>query len=662
MNLFNKFLNKKSSNSTNFREKLDLSDSKLNTLSKKVLKYSNLKELDLSGNKLTHLPEFLKELKFLEKINVSNNLIKEFPKVLLSFKNLRELNIAGNKIREFNFINDYSAFSKLEKLNIADNSAKKLPSWLWKLEYIKELYINGIVLQEFPKELGNLRTLEVLSIAGCQIKELPESIGYLKKLTVLYAENNLLKQLPHTFKQLDQCKELNLGSNKFQDFPNDIFNLLNLEYLDMRNNDMLRIEAKVKVLHKLEYLDVSQNRLKNLPDDFEKLNLKQENFYFSQNHFSRAVMDKAAVLFLSAAEKGKKQEEERQWRREKEESNLVRERAKRKKKLQEEAKRRKRQGVKINKESKPKSNLELYFKMFMFFVLFMLIPLSFPVLGHFIEEYERKSEIKEEKEFKLKEIETDKIKADKNENKEAFSKEIDEILRDKKVKKGSEKEHRDYLLAEKNLKKSISNVLSKNKEVYVYTNDKANLKLTLRPNAKFHIEGYQDSHSDKRKAKYINKFLNNSRYGFSVDIDNGREVFTQMWLHDSIIPARLLKKFRVVRYYKMTEEEKVYNKERDVVRERYGKKARRDVVFAVNRGIVDFDELRNKRFWKKTRRIFTPKNIDITRKDNFFYFTSLNGNVSKEEFLEAVEEFKIMFITKGSPSKYCRVRTLKITP
>ena len=216
----------------------------------------------------------------------------------------------------------------------------------------------------------------------------------------------------------------------------------------------------------------------------------------------------------------------------------------------------------------------------------------------------------------------------------------------------------DYVIAKQDFKAAIARMLKKTEEVYIYTNDKAYLELTMRPNRM--PKAYNYLNDNEENLELLQSFLGNKHYGFSVKINRSKTKFTQMWLHDSVIPTRYAKKFRVVKYYKMTPEEIIYNKERDKKRIAYRQNPRNDKVYAINRGIVDFNELKNKKFFKKTREIFTPRDIDLTRKNNYFYFSSLNANVSEKEFLEAVKEFNKMFIKKGNPNKLCFVKKYKV--
>ena len=54
-----------------------------------------------------------------------------------------------------------------------------------------------------------------------------------------------------------------------------------------------------------------------------------------------------------------------------------------------------------------------------------------------------------------------------------------------------------------------------------------------------------------------------------------------------------------------------------------------------------------------------PK-IDLENKNLFFYFSPYDGSLTKQEFIAAIEDFKIMFLKDKKLNKNFTIKKLKI--
>jgi len=215
---------------------------------------------------------------------------------------------------------DYSDFNNLPYLGILGLYNMKVfntfPSQLM-FPSLKEIYISGVPLDEVPKELENLKSLERLSIADGNIREFPynlktmpnlnyifiknsktlkgklEDLRDFKNLRTLYFENDALEgytELPPTLTGLsfitNNIEEPDLLFEKITTDPN----LVNLEELYLTGNGINIIPKSISNLSKLQLLHLDNNKISVLPKElFSLKNLTQ--IKLSNNLFKTAVLD-----------------------------------------------------------------------------------------------------------------------------------------------------------------------------------------------------------------------------------------------------------------------------------------------------------------------------------------------------------------------------------
>ena len=141
---------------------------------------------------------------------------------------------------------------------------------------IKEIYLDQYNEDEYlqdaiPKNIENLKNLEVLDIRSSSIISIPKSFGNLENLRVLNLNGNCISSLPEEFGNLKNLEELGMAYNRLKSLPKSIGNLTNLKILDMSNNEISSIPASIGNLTKLEELDLTNNEITKVPSSLQNL-------------------------------------------------------------------------------------------------------------------------------------------------------------------------------------------------------------------------------------------------------------------------------------------------------------------------------------------------------------------------------------------------------
>jgi Leucine-rich repeat (LRR) protein len=105
---------------------------------------------------------------------------------------------------------------------------KVLPSFIGKYTFLKELNLYSNALTDLPKELSNLKRLELLQLSNNDFQEIP---------SVIFGMTNL--------------QELYLGYNSIRKIPDEIGNLQNLEYIHLSANPVAYDEEELSKLREL---------------------------------------------------------------------------------------------------------------------------------------------------------------------------------------------------------------------------------------------------------------------------------------------------------------------------------------------------------------------------------------------------------------------------
>ncbi|TXG73374.1 hypothetical protein EZV62_001953 [Acer yangbiense] len=290
--------------------KLDMSYSKVEQLWNGVQHLDKLKEVNLSYSSLTSCPDFtgfpnlekliLKYCKYVHEISSSITHLTKLDILDLSGCskiellpempcNIRRLYLSDNAIEELPLSIKY--LSKLVCLTLDDcKGFKSLPSSICDWKSLETLRLWGCSkLEELPRDIGTLESLERLNVSQTAIRELPPSIIYLKnlkvlyfhrievqdtvhwslprivgwhKMTQLYLIDSGIIELPDNLGCLSSLRDLYLDGNSFESIPTSIINLLELRYLGISNC------KKLKCLPELQLRSINAHNctsLKALP-------------------------------------------------------------------------------------------------------------------------------------------------------------------------------------------------------------------------------------------------------------------------------------------------------------------------------------------------------------------------------------------------------------
>ncbi len=133
-------------------------------------------------------------------------------------------------------------------------------------------------LKSLPKEIGNLKKLEILNIANSEIKELPAEMVQLESCTDLELYNcPKMEQFPQVLAEMPKLVSLNISENKqwSEHDPDGLAAGLEaigngksqsvLQLFYCRNNNVTAIPDSFRNLKKLGALDMCENKISKLP-------------------------------------------------------------------------------------------------------------------------------------------------------------------------------------------------------------------------------------------------------------------------------------------------------------------------------------------------------------------------------------------------------------
>jgi hypothetical protein len=198
---------------------LDLSKTRLTSVSSAVGQLLNLQTLKLEGNRLTSLPLQLRELSNLEALDLRNNKFQEVPLSIRGMSALVGLLLDGNK------------------------DLATLPDWLAEsCPVLRELSVEACGLLGFPRLIKRLGSLRKLNLAGNKGLVLPLSledtstnsllIGGLEELSL--ASLGLDDEALACLEPLKHLRRLNLRNNALVSLPLFLAQLAELVELQVR--------------------------------------------------------------------------------------------------------------------------------------------------------------------------------------------------------------------------------------------------------------------------------------------------------------------------------------------------------------------------------------------------------------------------------------------
>lgn len=193
---------------------LDLSDLKLTSLPKGLIKLTQLSILNADKNALTDLPSEFGNMTTLTMLNLAYNKIEALPASIGKLTRLQFLNVSENQLTEIP-----DPVWQLPNLNhlIASHNRLNAISEKTKLPKLTNLQLQYNRLDHVPPFLKHSPDLDELNLSFNYLTDLSDDMGTLAKLKTLYLNNNRLSQLPKTLKDLKNLDSLNISRNELTD-------------------------------------------------------------------------------------------------------------------------------------------------------------------------------------------------------------------------------------------------------------------------------------------------------------------------------------------------------------------------------------------------------------------------------------------------------------
>lgn len=156
----------------------------------------------------------------------------------------------------------------------------ELPEWLLELKYLRHLDLQVGKLRSLPEWIGELKSLKHLNAYKNEIEYIPDSIGDLKRLKYLNLSDNKLSIIPESIGKLTSLEYLNLGGNKLESITESIGNLKSIKKLFLGGNSLEVIPESIGNLKSMKELSLSGNKLKSLPKAVFKIKSLEDIYLF----------------------------------------------------------------------------------------------------------------------------------------------------------------------------------------------------------------------------------------------------------------------------------------------------------------------------------------------------------------------------------------------
>jgi len=581
------------------KDVLDLSNQNLKEVPKSILKNLKLRELNLSDNQLTELPDFITELKYLEVLHLRGNDFTSAPELLLQFRYLKTLSLSENQLEIIP--ESFSALTNLKELDFGANPLVEFPQWIDKLYALRDLAIFSLKLKQVPEVVTRIKYLEVLSLDGNQLESLPENFAYLRYLKELWAADNCFEYLPENFGKLHQLEKINFGNGQLKYLPESFGELRRLEWLSVDGNNLEELPRTIGLLHSLTFLDLSYNKISSFPSSFFKLHRESLEIWFTGNLYT----EETKVLLKNAfpgIDEDELEEEDPELEEYKDLEDTFGSPPNNS------------MASELGTAGSEKNNGCSALALFIGGIIFLGGIVFYTVVL-------RKK---------------DPIIEAHNEAVEAYNE----------------------VVTSYELQRDV--ILKNNKTILVYTNDTSILEAHISPNIEVYENPYAPSYTNiQSKTEALVELLNDKSLGYQVVLDNGRVQLIQAYFYDSVFPPKTMKKYRLLADYKMSAREKEYKK-KSMVKHPYMESIKKtDTVYNTEGAVLSHEELVNRKMNSGIHRLMAPL-IDLDNEEYYFYFSPYDNNYSKQEFLEAIEDFKVMFLKEHIKKDLGTVRKIPI--
>ncbi|KAK3419688.1 hypothetical protein EUGRSUZ_G00358 [Eucalyptus grandis] len=203
-----------------------------------------LKELLIDGTSLREVPASIGKLFQLQILSATNcfSLVR-VPGFVCDFRmSLSVLAVDDAKILELpESIGD---LWRLRRLSLRDcRGLRKLPEFIGIKGYsLEELDISGTGISKLPELIKNLWILRVLKMDYCFLRKFPREIGELISLEEVHASwcRSLEGVIPRAISNLHRLRELRLSGTLISNLPSEINFMSSLQTLDLLHSDFLK--------------------------------------------------------------------------------------------------------------------------------------------------------------------------------------------------------------------------------------------------------------------------------------------------------------------------------------------------------------------------------------------------------------------------------------
>ncbi|WP_157814117.1 leucine-rich repeat domain-containing protein [Olleya sp. Bg11-27] len=570
--------------------------------------------LDLSGQSLQTVPKSILKEGNLKVLDLSNNQLTELPDFITELKYLEVITLRNNKFKVAP--EQLLKFRYLKTISLSENQITSIPKSFSTLSNLEDFDIGSNPLIEFPQWIDKLYALKDLGIYDLKLETLPDVVTRLSALKVLSLDGNKLTTLPDAIDKLKNLRELWAEANCFEYFPDSFGNLINLEKINFGINKIKYLPESICNLKKLSYLNVSENEIQKLPTNIGQLT-RLTNLDISYNKittlpasFSRLNTKKLEVWFDSNPYSDATKQQIKRLYPHINDSDLAPSKPSYSDAVIDDNDNVKSTDSHSKKIKKEYSTLPV--TTVLIICILLLIAFFAIVLNG-----------------------------------------------DDPITKANKKASSDYNAVFTIFKAKYDSILKSNPFIYVYTNDTTALKGTLKPNIDSYVNPYAPYYSNTQsKTEALNTLLNDKRLGYNIVLDNNRVRLLQAKIYDSVFTKQSLKKYSLLVDYKMSATELRIKKKRRSKYSNY-REQDRDTVFNSEKIILTSTELADRKRSTSMKQLLAPS-IDLDNKDYHFYFSPHDNNITKQEFIEAIDHFKAMFLKADLNKNTGAIKTLRL--
>ena len=157
------------------------------------------------------------------------------------------------------------------KAVLTGNNLNEIPKQILEINSLENLILAGNPISEFPCDLSKLKRLKSISFAETGIKEINCDLSKFDSLEHFDLARNGLTIFPEQIKSIPNITWLSLDNNQFTDFSFIDSRLKNLETLYLYTNKIKHISVETKFLGNLKELLIFDNEIESIPDNIADL-------------------------------------------------------------------------------------------------------------------------------------------------------------------------------------------------------------------------------------------------------------------------------------------------------------------------------------------------------------------------------------------------------